>query len=79
MNATNNRHRVSTDYAALNLPEKERQLFFKHMGHSAAMNEDTYQTPLALTGITKLGPNLMGIGRGSLDFKWKFGSCCLGI
>lgn len=55
LNATNNRHRVSTKYAAFDLPEHERHLFYKHMGHSAEMNKNIYQTPLAIMGITKVG------------------------
>ena len=33
-NATNNRHRVSTLYASLNLPKHERYLFHTYMSHS---------------------------------------------
>ena len=32
--ATNNRHRVSTLYAGLDIDEHERDLFYNHMGHS---------------------------------------------
>ena len=31
INATNNRHRVSTLYGSLNLPKHECQLFYTHM------------------------------------------------
>ena len=34
INATNNRHRVSTLYASLNLPKHERYLFHTYMSHS---------------------------------------------
>lgn len=30
INATNNRHRVSTLYAALDIPDHERKLFYSH-------------------------------------------------
>ena len=43
MKATSNRHRVSTLFASLDLPKKECALFFKHMGHSEEMNQNTYQ------------------------------------
>lgn len=65
VNATSNRHRVSTLYAALDVPESERELFYKHMGHSADMNRDVYQAPLALQGVTKVGKNLMKFSGGS--------------
>ena len=61
INATNNRHRVSTLYAALDLPRKDRELFYSHMGHSESMNRDVYQAPLALMGITKTGKQLLQI------------------
>ena len=64
INATNNRHRVSTLYAALEIPEHERDLFFKHMGHSKIMNETRYQCPLAVQGITKVGRELLRIEGG---------------
>jgi integrase len=59
INATNNRHRVSTIYASLDIPEKDREIFYTHMGHSQGINKDVYQSPLALMGLTKLGPNFM--------------------
>ena len=66
INATNNRHRVSTDYAALHLSESERSVFYKHMGHSESMNEDVYQTPQGITHITTVGKRLMEIQIGKL-------------
>ena len=64
MKATSNRHRVSTLFASLDLPKKDRKLFFKHMGHSEAINEDTYQVPPALLEITKVGKHLLQIDSG---------------
>ncbi|XP_057311957.1 uncharacterized protein LOC130649644 isoform X1 [Hydractinia symbiolongicarpus] len=61
INATTNRHRVSTLYAALDLPQQERQLFYAHMGHSESMNKDIYQAPLALMGVTKIGKQLINL------------------
>ena len=61
INATVNRHRISTLYAALDLNEYDRTLFYKHMGHSAEMNKDVYQSPLAIMGITSVGRNLLRI------------------
>lgn len=64
LNATNNRHRVSTLYASLDIPECEREHFYTHMGHSAQINKNVYQTPLAVAGITKVGKNLLEIDAG---------------
>lgn len=43
--ATGMRHLASTLFAALDVPEKDRQLFYKHMGHSAHINANVYQCP----------------------------------
>jgi hypothetical protein len=58
---TNNRHRVSTIYAGLDISESDRDLFYKHMGHSAQMNRDVYQAPLALSSVTSVGKRLLDI------------------
>ena len=39
------RHRVSTIFANLEVPEEQRQLFYSHMGHSEQMNKNVYQCP----------------------------------
>ncbi len=70
VNWTNNRHRVSTIYAGLDVSEKDRDLFYKHMGHSAEMNRNVYQAPLALSSVTRVGKNLLEIEGGEfLVFK----------
>jgi len=52
INATNNRHRVSTMFAGVDVPEKD--LFYTHMSHSKDINKNVYQTPLSLMGLTSL-------------------------
>lgn len=64
--ATANRRRVSTVFATLELTPSERQLFFKHMGHSGAINENIYQNPLAIEEITKVGKALLAIDKQGL-------------
>ena len=64
LTATQNRHRVSTLYASLDLPEKERDVFYRHMGHSREINENIYQIPMALQEITKVGKTLIAIDEG---------------
>lgn len=56
--ATANRGRVSTLYALLDLPADQRQLFYKHMGHSEKVNIGTYQRPLPIQEIVKVGRHL---------------------
>ena len=34
-----NRHKVSTTFAGMDVPEQDRQMFFAHMGHSQLINE----------------------------------------
>ena len=42
------RHRMSTQFALLDLPENERAKFYRHMGHSEAINKHVYQCPLSI-------------------------------
>ena len=62
--ATKNRHFVSTLYSSFELPLRERQLFFDHMGHSEATNIENYQCPPALQEITRVGKHLLNIETG---------------
>ncbi|XP_065671163.1 uncharacterized protein LOC136089256 [Hydra vulgaris] len=62
--ATNNRHRISTLFASLDVPKRDRELFYSHMGHSEQMNINFYQAPLALEEITKVGKHLLAIDAG---------------
>ncbi|WAR20331.1 hypothetical protein MAR_002169 [Mya arenaria] len=64
VNATKQRHRISTLYCALEIPEKERQYFYKHMGHTKEVNWGTYQYPLPIMEITKVGKHLQDIDKG---------------
>lgn len=62
--ATKNRHRISTLYACMDVPEAERTHFCKHMGHSADINHNIYQAPLAVQEVTKIGRSLLEIDQG---------------
>jgi integrase len=55
MTATKMRHRISTLYAGLEIPEAQRAHFYKHMGHSGNINASIYQAPLAEIEITQVG------------------------
>jgi len=61
LTATKMRHRASTLYAAMDLPESERQHFYKHLGHSSAVNASVYQTPPAIAEVTKVGVSLQAM------------------
>ncbi|VDI71117.1 Hypothetical predicted protein [Mytilus galloprovincialis] len=61
INATLIRHFTSTEMAAKDIPENERQYFYTHMGHSEEMNKQTYQAPLAVMEIVKVGKHLKDI------------------
>ena len=67
LNATTMRHLISTLYAAIDVPERDRQLFYKHMGHSDAVNSNVYQAPLAHQEITHVGRHLCEIDNGELN------------
>lgn len=56
--ATALRHLASTLYAALDVPEKDRKLFYLHMGHSREINERVYQCPNAIGELTVVAKHL---------------------
>lgn len=49
------RHRASTLFALLDVSQSEREVFYRHMGHSENINKNIYQCPLALREITEVG------------------------
>ena len=55
MTATKVRHRASTTYALLDVPQQDRETFYRHMGHSKEVNESIYQCPLGITELTRVG------------------------
>lgn len=85
INATNNRGRISTMYAALELPQEERAYFYAHMGHSADVNTGTYQRPLPVQEILKVGSHLQKFDKGKEKFiyvnetlnLWHSGAFCM--
>jgi len=59
INATRNRHRVASLLASLQLSDKEKDLIFKHFGHSAAVNENIYQSANGTSQIRNTGKKLV--------------------
>ena len=55
MTATKMRHRASTYYSLLDVPENERKAFYTHMWHSREINETVYLCPTSVVEITKVG------------------------
>ena len=70
--ATTNRHRVSTLFSTLDVSAQDRELFYRHMGHSSKMNVETYQAPPALQMITKVGPHLINFDSSRCEFLFYF-------
>ncbi|VDI71111.1 Hypothetical predicted protein [Mytilus galloprovincialis] len=54
INDTLIRHFTSTEMAAKDIPENERQYFYTHICNSEEMNKQTYQAPLAVMEIVKV-------------------------
>lgn len=55
------RHMVSTIFASMELPEEQRNVFIRHMGHSEAVNRNVYQCPMAVKEVTRVGQFLASI------------------
>lgn len=81
--ATQNRHRVSTEFALMDLPMSEREYIYKHLGHTELVNKNVYQAPLALQEIMVVGRRLQTIDMGGkcihACIKLFFFLCCLNL
>ncbi|KAK3700099.1 hypothetical protein RRG08_014107 [Elysia crispata] len=55
------RHRLSTLYAVLELPANECEAFYRHMGHSEAINKHVYQCPLSIGEVVNVGGFLKAV------------------
>ena len=61
LNATKNRHRVASLLAKLQLSEKEKDLIFKHFGHSGKINQNIYQAAAGTMQMQTTGQRLLEI------------------
>jgi hypothetical protein len=59
--ATKMRHRASTIYAGLDVPERDRKAFYVHMGHSAEINANVYQMPSSIQEMVIVGKHLQNM------------------
>lgn len=55
VNATANRHYVSTYYASLDMSLNDQKVFLDHMGHEAHINKDNYQCPIGIKEVRVMG------------------------
>ena len=60
-NSTTNRHRVASIFSKLELPEFERQLIYKHFGHSERINQTVCQALPGSLQLHSTGKHLMQI------------------
>ena len=67
LTATKMRHRASTFYTLLDLPENERKAFYSHMGHSSATNETVYQCLPSVMEVTIVGRYLEDLDNGTVS------------
>jgi hypothetical protein len=65
LTSTKMRHRASTYFALLDLPESARKAFYSHMGHSQKTNEMIYQCPPSVMEIAKVGRYLHDLDSGN--------------
>ena len=61
MTADKFRHRAATLFGQMDLPQENRDIFYRHMGHSEQINKDVYQCPLAIREIREVGSFLKEI------------------
>ena len=61
LNVTKMRHRASTLFAELEMPEEQREFFYTHMGHSADINKYVYQCPASVQELQQVGSYLSTI------------------
>ena len=61
LTATKMRHRASTLFADMEMPQEQREFFYAHMGHSAEINKHVYQCPASTQEIEKVGSYLNSI------------------
>ncbi len=65
INATTNRHRLSTIYASLDTDPTYRPVFLEHMGHGDQMNRENYICPIGLKEVRVMGKMLNSIDQGN--------------
>ncbi len=69
INATVNRHYVSSVYASLDMSISDEKIYLGHMGHEKEISQDNYQCPIgtAIREITVMGSLLQDIDDGEFS------------
>lgn len=67
INATTNRHRVASMLAQLDLTNKEKELIYKHFGHSGNINQNVYQAAAGTLQLQSTGKHLLEIQNKTAD------------
>ncbi|XP_072042710.1 LOW QUALITY PROTEIN: uncharacterized protein [Amphiura filiformis] len=63
--ATQNRHRISTEFALMDVSPYDRDYVYKHLGHTEEVNRNVYQAPLSIKALTVVGRRLQALDRGA--------------
>lgn len=74
INATKMRHRISTIYAALDMPQDQQEVFLNHMGHAKRINSENYQCPYGVKEVRVMGKLLANADKGKLDYRFIYSS-----
>ena len=61
LNATKNHHRVGSLLAKLKFSEQEKDLIYKHFGHSEKISQNVYQAPPGSQQLRNTGKRLLEI------------------
>jgi len=67
VNATANRHYISTVFAGLEMSPDNEKVFMDHMGHDAPINKDNYQCPQGVKEVKVMGKLLLDIYEGESE------------
>ena len=68
INATDQRHYVSTIYASLDMSAEDRKVYLRHMGHEESTSVLNYQTPFGFKELRIMAPLLTKIDQGMCNF-----------
>ena len=69
INATTNRHYVSTLFASLEMSKNDEEIFMDHMGHDKSINKENYQCPQGIKEVCVMGKLMQNITPGKLELK----------
>ena len=64
INATMNRHLVSTVYTSLDMTPSDAKIFFQHISHTEDISRENYRCPPGAREMTVMGPVLQDITEG---------------